>query len=457
MILALLASSFNLGYIQVPEQGWNAPDYGPSYTPFGTMTVESLNMTLVGWFADTSLPFHFYTDLAITEDMNYAYVVDEHYSDPNRLVIVDMRDKENPVVVKVIDSISATNLLVKDTFLFVSWTWPYTRYFTVYNISDPVTPILVESESDNYGIEADDMIYLENMSRICLAGALIRLVDVSDPTSPELTFVYPLDVIQLCYTSPYLYALVPDTLYSHAYILQVQVNPDTLILLNTIDHWTPYVSSKTIASWKDESRGKIYLYCMGAKPEYYYDVTDPMNPIQINYGIRDPIILWARTDGHLIYASTMAEFYGITIFDPRQAPAYLPVVGYYRGDEPDVNYARLVARDGWVFGSGSHSEPWGGAFAILNTSLDTLEPPEPGELRILYPGPRLELVLNLSGEVCLGLYDISGRRAVNQDLGMKYPGIYFIPLDYELPQGVYFFQVSINDETFLTEKVVMTR
>ncbi|MEO0181771.1 MAG: T9SS type A sorting domain-containing protein [candidate division WOR-3 bacterium] len=428
---------------------------GEAYVPFG---IDSMNMRMVGYLVDTSR--NGFWRLAVTEDMNYAYTYDAY------LVIIDMRDKENPRIARVIDSIKPWALLVKDTLLFLIW-----NHFTICDISDPLNPVPIGHCDSVYGRE--DLIYLEGLNRVCIADWKVTIIDVSNPTSPKPTCTVTLGgtVPQACYVPPYLYVIKSDTPYSHAYIFELKVNPDSLKLLNRIDHWTPNnwdYGTRTIAAWKDDSSGRTYLYCLGGTVCYVFDVTDPLDPITVNYGKMDPTCNLSRVDGHLLYSRSgwLGQHKdGITICDPKMDPAFFPIVGFYRWSELGGEFWDiwdLRPKNGWIFVSATlhnfRDEMVGASFGIFYTPLGapgtSICIPETFRVVVTYPGPRLCLTLYSKSNVSLSLYDAGGRLAIRKDLGRLNPGSHAIPLGHNLAQGVYFLQVNINEKRFL-EKVVI--
>ncbi|MGB9590472.1 MAG: T9SS type A sorting domain-containing protein, partial [Candidatus Hydrothermia bacterium] len=233
-----------------------------------------------------------------------------------------------------------------------------------------------------------------------------------------------------------------------------------MFLVHRDSVYEPYDWPSGIAAW--EYNGHRYVYIHGGSYDYSYDVTDPTDPVLLHWGHRDP-----RVGIHLVRGTkgygARSDFAGFAVFDFTD-PYYIPMIAWYKNDTPLTGTGHPCL---WVNGyvvtkvGFSGREP---GLAIYHYIYDTIpEPPDTSDtsthylewVRTVYGGPELQFSLKSQAHVSFSLFNASGQRAYDQDLGTLGPGPHTIPLP-GLKPGVYFLELWINNDV-MRKKIIFTQ
>ena len=483
--LLLFASSFNLGYIQVPGEGWNAPDPGASYTPFAA---ESLDMTCFGVVQDTSYGIQGF-DVSEDGDWVYAVAYDTSYC----LIIYDVSDSTNPFEVNRIRlnqklpkenngsaevaplANNVSTCLLDDTLLYAVHADDYR--FRVFNLSDPPNPVYV-SQADS-AVTATEMLQIGNIV-YCVRNGNYRfiLVDVSDPYNPErIRFEAPglaADQVDLFYSPSsapdYLFVMRSFTTsgradtYIYSYDVSDPANPQ---LVDTIHFWITmspgyedFFATRSIVVDMDTMSGKSFLWAL-SKAIVCYEITD----------IHNPDYLWWWNSGYDHYGSDVhqdrayvANPLGILVYNlTTNMSGWQNPIAYYQFDDVPTTFEKSIWCDNKVFATTSEL-----AFGLEDTIkrlgifhyFGDSGLPDTGDryfdwVRTVYGPPGLEFSLKEQTGVSFFLFNVAGQKAYEQDLGILEAGPHIVALPL-LGPGVYFLSLKTNETTFNT-KIVFTR
>jgi|GEM_PF-1893632 len=462
--LLLFASSFNLGYIQVPGEGWNAPDYGASYTPFAA---ESLNMTCYGMIQDTSYGIRGFD---VSEDGDWVYGVIEDPSFDSWLLIYNVSDSTNPVEIAriLLNHYTGGGCLINDTLLYtVSWV-----RFIVFNIKNPADPIYV-SECDS-GVRASDMVRIGNIV-FCIYGFNTRffLVDVSDPYNPERIYYENLsgsyaDLFYHPSISPYLYVMRTvnvsfddDNFSSYLYAYDVS-DPSSPQLVDsfrfrffTYPDYAHLMASKSIAIYTNPGSGKTYVWFLGGVV-VCFDITDIHDPSPIGWWYPERLLFASDVHEDRAYITT---YKGVVVYDLGGDPFNLSPIAYYDFDyfDYDCLFQNIIWHRNLVYAT-CNQRDLDKKLAIFHYTSDTLPDtanPYMEWIQTVYDRPGLRFFLKDDASVSFSLFSTVGQRVYYQDMGLLRPGLHYL----EMPDrgaGVYFLFLKANDVSFST-RLVFTR
>jgi len=486
LAVVLLAHSFNLGYIQVPQGAWKAPDPGASYTPFLPQPADSLDMTCYGWVNDTSYGI---LSFSVTKDGNWAYAV-VHTDDlgyPDSLVrIYDLSDSTNPHEVGSFRAESTFQFwpkacLVDDTLLYTVGYNAINSRFRVYNITNPVNPFLV-SETDSV-VRGQQMLQVGNVVySLYLAGAAptrFYAVDVSDPFNPQRTYYETLSdasIGDLFYhpeiAPPYLFLMLGNTWTEGGgcnllfYDISDPQNPYPVGSLDCIysceSGLERYILPKSIVAYTNLSLKATHVWFLGGYT-FCFDITDIHNPEPKSYWLSDDYLM--SSDVHENRAYVTGALYGVLVYDLDWNTFYWwDTLAYYHLADYWVwrSLTNTLWKDDKVYASTSRPQddnPW--RLAIYHYLYDEVEENSPGSsghylewLRTIYDRPELRFSLSQEANVSFSLFNSAGQRAFEKDLGLLEPGSHTIDLP-GLKAGVYFLFMETNEEK-LSRKVVFS-
>ncbi|MEO0181767.1 MAG: T9SS type A sorting domain-containing protein [candidate division WOR-3 bacterium] len=433
------------------------------YTPLSPRDT-SWNVELVGWVDGVGEV----EALAASEDgrVVYASAGDTPWRDS--LVIVDISDPANPYIYKRIghDKLGCDVVTVIDTFLYVQWWGPSRVWISelwVMDIRDPLNPQLVNI-AYHYESNAKDSlewwgwdgrVYRHpSKDTIFYAFGWLKSFSISDPLNPKLIGALAISTGIQSVSWPYAFILLGGVPHSYWEIYDLS-DPSHMFLVHRDSVYEPYEWPKCIAAW--EYNGKRYVYIHGgASYDYSYDVTDPTNPRLVHWGHRErgAISLVHGLRGY-------GGYYGFAVFDLTD-PYYIPVIAEYP-IEPPLTYIThpylwangyVVTRAG-IYG-GNHG------LAIFHYIYDTI-PEDTSDttehylewVRTIYTGPELSFSISQQAHVSFTLFNISGQKAHERDLGTLAPGPHTISLP-GLKPGVYFLHLRINNK-LIEKKIIFTQ
>jgi hypothetical protein len=214
-----------------------------------------------------------------------------------------------------------------------------------------------------------------------------------------------------------------------------------------------------IAAW--EYNGKRYVYLHGGTFDYSYDVTDPTNPILLNWGVRDPragICLVRGTKGY----GGLSDGRHFAVFDLTD-PVYIPAIAWYSNEPPLYGvFSPFIWVNGYVV-TAVCTGPLRYGLAIYHYKYDTIPPdtipadtlPEYLEwVRTIYGRSELQFSLKNKARVSFSLFNSAGQISYEKDIGELSPGPHTIPLP-GLKPGVYFLELRIGNRA-IKKKIIFT-
>ncbi len=433
--------------------GWD------SRGPAAPQSKGGYNVELVGWVDSVGNV----SSLAASKDGRVVYAA--QWDTPmDSLVIVDISDPANPYIYKKIghDSLECSSVTVLDTFLYVWW-YDYVpgksihiQDLYIYGISDPLNPVFLKEIYYESATGKGGMVWLEPYIRdtVLYGFGTLKAINVAEPLNPVLIggagaiiFAKSLD-----FPFPYSFHISSGgTPYTWWEIYDLS-DPSNMFLVHRDSVYEVYEWPSGIAAW--EYNGKRYVYLHGGTFDYSFDVTDPTHPVQLNWGAREnPRIKEGIVHGTRYYASaTGPDFVVLDLTDP----VYEPIIGWYDNEPPlyGLPWGPFLWVNGYVVTpvGVSPAPPPHYGLAIYHYKYESV--PEDSSdttehylewVRTVYGGPELIFSLSQEAHVSFSLFNISGQKAYERDLGTLSPG----PHGVELPglkPGVYFLRLRVNSE-----------
>ena len=347
---------------------------------------------------------------------NYAYIAAER----SGLRIVEISNHRIPEEIGHFDTEEwATGILVEDNIAYlVDWS-PGLRLI---DVSDPTEPeelsIYRAGSLSGEVYKSGDFVYtVQNVydNDIFAYRGSLRVIDVSDPNSPEQAGVYETDgfisALYVYNTNAYITVNMPQISRSSL---------TTLDISNPADPSEIYSSQSEMMSKDDIFVDDNYIYVAGF-----------------------------ITDVH--------DFGGILQVIDRSNPRNHEVLGYYRtgANEIYVHNGLIYVASGSNVGIYRFTDP--GKVDDPAVSI-----PAKFNLASAYPNPFNSMTtvtysLPVASRVSLNVYDLSGRIVTTLDEGQKQAGVHRTTLNASnLPTGLYFVQLKASDQIF-TQKVMLIR
>lgn len=214
-------------------------------------------------------------------------------------------------------------------------------------------------------------------------------------------------------------------------------------------YWAPYGQSpNTIGAW--ELDGKRYVYMTGVGFSWSLDVTDPHNPVVLNFGDRGYITYGSVTHGLRFYGMGVSPYDFAVYF--LEDPVYIPVVGWHEKDS-------IYGPRGGLWTNGYVVGYAGQQLAIYRYAEDTIPQDTATKyfewVQTAYDRPELRFSLIWKAQVSFSLFNAVGQKAFGKDLGILGPGPHTVALP-GLGVGVYFLFLKANGAT-IRKKVVFGR
>jgi hypothetical protein len=242
--------------------------------------------------------------------------------------VLDISDPSLPVIVGEYFTGAAymRDIHVRDSLAFV-----ITDGLLILNISDPHSPQQV-----GYLQFPDTPIRIalaDSFAFVSFYNGVIRVVDISDPTSPTLRGGTGVDEWPYCLAAKGLYAYVGDMGFFQRLTIIDATNPDTL----TISYLN--IGKKPYSAYVHDTL--LFVGTSGYSPEYnntlkVYNIADPLSPVYLgeteiignNY---ETIIQSITAVGNYVYfATTAPAVYSVNISNP-----YFPqIAGYFDAQLP---------------------------------------------------------------------------------------------------------------------------
>ena len=417
---------------------------------------SSWNVQLVGWIDSVGPEIG---ELVASGDGKVVYAT----VDSLGVVVIDISDPANPYIYKVIecDSLLWVGPMARvDTFLYVWWMGAGRKWKT-YNISDPLEPLFLKDIYNDDGSGKPPPLWMKPgwvHDSLFYAIGGYKSFNINDPLNPTLISYITGGADQDFFLYPYIYTCgsyaVGDTFPFMIYDVS---DPTNMFRVCEKWYWAPYGQApRTLGAW--ELNGKRYVYMTGAGWSWSLDVTDPYNPVVLNFGDRDYTTYGSVTHGLRFYGLGIGcEFVVYSLEDP----VYIPVVGWYNSDSLWF-LERGVWANGYIVASGSWFAHYpSDGIAIYQYAGDQVkEEPKPSPsvlsfLRTIYLEPGLEFSLSQEAGISFSLYNAVGQRVSEKELGILGPGLHRIALP-DLGTGVYFLELRI-DKRVISKKLIFTQ
>ncbi|MDK9699899.1 MAG: hypothetical protein OEM52_07140, partial [bacterium] len=248
---------------------------------------------------------------------NYAYITCSGVGTPSRggVSIVDISNFRAPVEVAFIEHRYAAGIVVQGDLLCVGIAL-YSNNFFTYNISNPLSPVLLGSANIGHGVR---MAIQGNFVYVAEAGFGIGVIDVSNPATPVLRGTNRLGDVSNDVVVDGNYAYVTD---GHQGVQIVDVsNPDNLVVVGRapVTH-SGYYRNLT----KNGNRVYVADNWQGL---HIVDVSNPTSPSEIGfYHINQEGAHDVTVEFPFCYVGT--HHIGIRVFDVSN-PASIVDVGHY--------------------------------------------------------------------------------------------------------------------------------
>ncbi len=425
-------------------------------------TKGGYNVELVGWVDSVGEV----SSLAASEDgrVVYASAGDTPFRDS--LVVIDISNPTNPLIYKRIghDSLGCLSVTTVEDFLYVWWGGYGSRAIYIYeiwvmDISDPLNPAFSSCPYHYEGPIKPDTMWGAGIGihdTVLYGFGSIAAVDVSEPGNPTLISAIGGGGAARCFCYPYAFTTWPAIPYSWWYAYDLS-DPSDMFLVHRDSVYEVYEPPSGIAAW--EYNGKRYLYLHGGTFDYSFDVTDPTNPIQLNWGNREnPRIHEGIVRGTRYYASaTGPEFVVLDLTDP----VYEPIIAWYNNEVPLCGVSSpFIWVNGYVVAEVSVSSPRRHGLVIYHYKYDTIPVPEDTSVhylewvRTIYGRPEISFSLKSQAKVSFSLFNSAGQKAHERDLGTLSPGPHTVSLP-GLKPGVYFLELRI-DKRVISRKIIFT-
>jgi len=452
------------------EAGKDMPEWRdkPGYKPLGPQD-SSWNVQLVGWIDSVGPEIG---GMVAHKDGEVIYLGARVNGDTNAILVLDISDPANPHIHKEIrhDSLRwISPALTVDTFLYV-WCGQYFGKGTyvydwdAYSISDPLNPVFVKTiwhYEGGWEKQPGNMWWSSGWvyDTILYADDDYRTFNIKDPLNPVPISEVEGGASHHFFLYPYIYTCGDAYGDTFPFMIYDVSDPENMFKVCEKWYWAPYgLSPRTIGAW--ELNGKRYVYMTGADLAWSLDVTDPHNPVVLNFGDRGYQTYGSVTHGTRFYGFGLNNLSQFTVYS-LEDPVHIPVVGWYRSDSIWF-LEKGVWANGYVVASGSwlaHYPSEG--IAIFQYAGDQVkEEPLPSSsvisfLRTIYTEPGLEFSLSGQAQVSFSLFNSVGQKAYQKDLGLLEPGLHRVALP-QLGTGVYFLFLSANGTRFY-QKLVFTR
>jgi hypothetical protein len=278
------------------------------------------------------------------------------------LEVIDVADKENPVVVGQMPMSIAYRVAADGEYAYVASLFDDLR---IVDISDPATPALVAEVvlPDN----AEDILIQGEVAYIACGYTGLIILDISDPTTPmEIATVY---------TGGWAKGVAIQDHYAYiaTYDNWVVIDLDEIVIKGRTGH-------KTAGDKEEEAFIRIavesdYAYALdGAYGLYVYDVSDPLNPIELNHMASDEWNSMQLADDRLYLGSTSQ----IQIYD--LADPALPTLMCTTGTTG--NTRDIVVDGDWVYA--------GSEYPGMIDIVDASNPTSPDPFSTTYINHRIE-------------------------------------------------------------------
>jgi len=248
----------------------------------------------------------------------------------NTLSIIDISNPSNP---HLIGSYSESNtifnyIFVVDNYLYTTGCYTYPSYqpsFSIYNIANPIHPILLD-QFVFYNDSPLDLWVENEKAYICREGNSILVFDVSNPESMFVIDSLPVPGKKICIENTYAYILSNTVIYIFDLTTGTtisSIHPGTAVQSFSISDSRAYIAGQ-------DTR--------------IYDISNPYNPILISY-INDWSYSIAAVKNFLFftrstteYPSLSLEIYDIT--DP-SVPEPMGTIRY--------TYGEIIADENYVY------------------------------------------------------------------------------------------------------------
>lgn len=265
----------NFAYISDNTEGLMIFDVTDKSAPFWVNTFDN-NYNLL--------------DVSIEDD--YAFVIDNvdiSNSRDNKLRVIDVSDKTDPVEIASLVIDGANSIFTVNDLAFITSTTPTIEDIgmQIVDISAPENPVkkgflptkIVNGSSTRYNSASKVVVDNNRAYIICSNYLYLVIADVSDVSNPVEIGHYEINN-----SWGFVHSL--DIIFPNIY---VTVEPNTkvggLMEINASDLSDIYVNKKTISPqnivWVEADTNYMYLASKGAL--WIYDMKDPGNPDLINY------------------------------------------------------------------------------------------------------------------------------------------------------------------------------
>ncbi|MEO0181769.1 MAG: T9SS type A sorting domain-containing protein [candidate division WOR-3 bacterium] len=442
------------------------------YTPLSPEDA-SWNVELVGWLDSVGVEIG---SMVAHENGKVVYMSVRMSGDTSAILVLDISDPTNPYIYKEIrnDSLRRAGIAGRTgNYLHVWWRDyfgpnKFVYVWDAYDISDPLEPVYVKTIWTYVGgweKQPGNMFWGGGWVRdtILYGKDEYKAFNITDPLNPILlgsvnagggycsTFFYP-----------YAYSAHPRDTSGFFFFEIVDISdPTNMFLVKTDTLWAPFAQyPMAIGAWQSPE-GRIYVYMAGLSGyAWSLDVTDPHHPVVLHWGMRDEQIVYGGiTRGSRFYGFGYEN--NLVVYS-LEDPYWVPVIGRYRCDSIDYTDGGTWA-NGYIVAKG-RPYPFDtfDLIAIFHYIGDTI-PEDTSDttehylewVRTIYTGPELSFSISQQARVSFSLFNISGQKAYERDLGTLAPGPHTISLP-GLKPGVYFLHLRINNK-LIEKKIIFTQ